>query len=87
MTNTSSAVERGVIFNHAPTLSRGMGLFYSWLKNRFPLSEIQLTVLNLRRPVFSHGQFYSAMTRVPDADNVLILKYEGDSSQRTPNIV
>jgi hypothetical protein len=27
------------------------------------------------------------MTRVPDAENVLILKYEGDSSTSTTNIV
>jgi len=26
---------------------------------------------------FSHGQLYSAMTRVPSADRVLILKAEG----------
>jgi hypothetical protein len=37
--------------------------------------------------LFSHGQLYSAMTRVPDAANVLILKYEGDLSTCTANIV
>ncbi|KAJ7827554.1 hypothetical protein B0H13DRAFT_1917591 [Mycena leptocephala] len=48
---------------------------------------VQKLSLDLRRPVFSHGQLYSAITRVPDADNVLILKYEDDSSQRITNIV
>jgi hypothetical protein len=48
---------------------------------------VQKLGLDLRRPVFSHGQLYSAMTRVPDADNVLILKYDGDTSKTTTNIV
>ncbi|KAJ6596692.1 hypothetical protein B0H10DRAFT_1800093 [Mycena sp. CBHHK59/15] len=48
---------------------------------------VQKLGLDLCRPVFSHGQLYSAMTRVPDANNVLILKYEGDSSTCTTNIV
>jgi hypothetical protein len=43
--------------------------------------------LDLRRPVFSHGQLYSAMTRVPNARDVLILKEEGDDSTLTPNVV
>lgn len=42
---------------------------------------------DLRREVFSHGQLYSAMTRVPDSEHVLILKYEGDSSTCTTNVV
>lgn len=42
--------------------------------------------LDLRREVFSHGQLYSATTRVSDSENVLILKYEGESSTST-NIV
>jgi hypothetical protein len=37
--------------------------------------------------VFSHGQLYSAMTRVPNSQNVLILKYEGDVSTCTTNVV
>jgi hypothetical protein len=43
--------------------------------------------LDLRREVFSHGQLYSAMTRVPDSENVLILKYQDNFSTRTTNIV
>jgi hypothetical protein len=43
--------------------------------------------LDLRRPVFSHGQLYAAMTRVPSADDVLILKSEDDTSTKTRNIV
>jgi hypothetical protein len=50
-----------------------------------------LTVLrlgvDLRRPVFSHGQLYSAMTRVPNAQDVLILKEVGDDNTSTPNVV
>ncbi|KAJ7080938.1 helicase, partial [Mycena belliarum] len=42
--------------------------------------------LDLRCPVFSHGQLYSA--RVPDATSVLILKYPEDhTSTITTNIV
>ena len=48
---------------------------------------VQKLGLDLHRSVFSHGQLYSAMTRVPDAKNVLILKYEGDNSKLTTNIV
>ncbi|KAJ7443134.1 hypothetical protein FB451DRAFT_1057113, partial [Mycena latifolia] len=48
---------------------------------------VQKLGLDLRRSVFSHGQLYSAMTRVPDAENVLILKCEGDTSTYTTNIV
>lgn len=43
--------------------------------------------LDLRRAVFSHGQLYSAMTRVPDAKSVLILKYEEELYRPTSNIV
>lgn len=43
--------------------------------------------LDLRRAVFSHGQLYSAMTRVPDAQSVLILKYEDELHLPTSNIV
>jgi hypothetical protein len=43
--------------------------------------------LDLRRAVFSHGQLYSAMTRVPDANSVLILKYADDLDTPTSNIV
>jgi hypothetical protein len=35
---------------------------------------VQKLMPDLRRPVFSHGQLYSAMSRVPAADSVLILK-------------
>ncbi|KAJ7079833.1 hypothetical protein C8R44DRAFT_654009, partial [Mycena epipterygia] len=48
---------------------------------------VQKLALDLRRPVFSHGQLYFAMTRVPDSQNALILKYEGDFSTCTTNIV
>jgi hypothetical protein len=43
--------------------------------------------LDLRRPVFSHGQLYSAMTRVPSAVDVLILREEGHESTFTTNVV
>jgi hypothetical protein len=48
---------------------------------------VQKLGLNLQRDVFSLSQLYSAMTCVPDSKNVLILKYEGDSSTCTTNIV
>jgi hypothetical protein len=43
--------------------------------------------LDLRRPVFSHGQLYSAITRVPNARDVIVLRAEGDDSTWTTNIV
>ncbi|KAJ7700179.1 hypothetical protein B0H16DRAFT_1348832, partial [Mycena metata] len=42
---------------------------------------------DLRRSVFSHGQLYSAMARIPDSSNVLILKYEDDESTSMTDIV
>jgi ATP-dependent DNA helicase PIF1 len=48
---------------------------------------VKKLALDLRRPVFSHGQLYSAMTRVPDARSVVILKSDGESDTRTRNIV
>jgi ATP-dependent exoDNAse (exonuclease V) alpha subunit len=48
---------------------------------------VKKLALDLRRPVFSHGQLYSAATRVPDAESVMILKGEGDNSTSTRNIV
>jgi hypothetical protein len=39
--------------------------------------------LDPRREVFSRGQLYSAMTRVPDSENVLILRYEDNFSTCT----
>jgi len=43
--------------------------------------------LNLRREVFSHGQLYSAVTRVPDSEKVLVLKYKDKFSTCTTNMV
>lgn len=48
---------------------------------------VRKLALDLRRDVFSHGQLYSACTRVPDAESVLILKNVGDNSPTTKNIV
>ncbi|KAJ7697038.1 hypothetical protein B0H17DRAFT_875467, partial [Mycena rosella] len=48
---------------------------------------VQKLGLDLRRDVFSHGQLYSVMTRVPDSMNVLILKYKGDLSTCTNSLV
>jgi hypothetical protein len=47
----------------------------------------KLLALNLQRPVFSHGQLYSAAMRVPDGDLVIILKGLGDKGTVTQNIV
>lgn len=43
--------------------------------------------LDLRRAVFSHGQLYSAVTRVPNSESVLILKEDAYESKETTNIV
>lgn len=48
---------------------------------------VQRLALDLRRPVFSHGQLYAAMTRVPNSENVLILKAHDDYSTTTKNVV
>jgi ATP-dependent exoDNAse (exonuclease V) alpha subunit len=48
---------------------------------------VQRLALDLRRPVFAHGQLYTAMTRVPNSHDVVILKSEGDDSTLTRNIV
>jgi ATP-dependent DNA helicase PIF1 len=57
-----------------------LALCYATTFNGCQGLTVQKLGLDLRREVFSHGQLYSAMTRVPDSRNVLILKYEGDSS-------
>ncbi len=44
-------------------------------------------VLDLRRPVFSHGQLYAAATWVPNSRDVLVLKAEGDVSTLATNVV
>jgi hypothetical protein len=64
-----------------------LALCYATTFNGCQGLTVQGLGLDLRQPVFSHGQLYSAMTRVPDAGNILILKYEGDSSACTTNIV
>ena len=48
---------------------------------------VQKLVLDLRSPVLSNGQLYCAMTRVPTAVDVMVLKGEGDGSTLTTNIV
>ncbi|KAK0437176.1 hypothetical protein EV421DRAFT_1075763 [Armillaria borealis] len=48
---------------------------------------VSCLVLDLRRPVFSHGQLYAAATWVPNSRDVLILKAEGDVSTLTTNVV
>jgi|SRR5882762_912397 len=45
---------------------------------------VEKLVLDIRRPVFSHGQLYSAAMQVPNTKSVLILKAEGDN---TTNII
>ena len=48
---------------------------------------VEKLVLDIRGPVFSHGQLYSAAMQVPNDESVLILKAEGDNTTITPNIV
>ncbi|KAJ6533957.1 hypothetical protein B0H10DRAFT_1859448, partial [Mycena sp. CBHHK59/15] len=64
-----------------------LSLCYATTFNRCQGLTVQKLGLDLRRAVFSHGQLYSAMTRVPDAENVLILKYVDDFSTSTSNII
>jgi hypothetical protein len=62
---------------------------FLWLSVTLPLStdvKVEKLGLDLWREVFSHGQLYSAMARVPDSENVLILN-EADFSTSTTNIV
>jgi hypothetical protein len=64
-----------------------LALCYATTFNGCQGLTVQKLGLDLRKEVFSHGQLYSAMTRVPNSQNVLILKYEGDMSTLTSNIV
>jgi ATP-dependent exoDNAse (exonuclease V) alpha subunit len=64
-----------------------LALSYATTFNGCQGLTVKKLVLDLRRPVFSHGQLYSAITRVPDANSVLILKNVGDGSTETTNIV
>lgn len=64
-----------------------LALCYATTFNGCQGLTVQKLGLDLRRAVFSHGQLYSAMTRVPDAENVLILKYVDDFSTSTSNII
>ena len=64
-----------------------LALSYATTFNGCQGLTVQQLSVDLRRSVFSHGQLYSAMTRVPSADQVLILKSEGDFSTETTNIV
>jgi hypothetical protein len=76
------------------------GFEFTVLRKQIPLALCYATTFNgcqgltvlklgldLRREVFSHGQLYSAITRVPNSENAMILKYEGESSTCTTNIV
>jgi ATP-dependent exoDNAse (exonuclease V) alpha subunit len=62
-------------------------LCYAVTFNRCQGLTVQKIALDLRRPVFSHGQLYAAMTRVPNSEDVMILKAEGDEDTTTTNIV
>ncbi|PBK70579.1 hypothetical protein ARMSODRAFT_884503, partial [Armillaria solidipes] len=59
---------------YAVTFNGCQGLTVLWL------------ALDVRRPVFSHGQLYSAATCVPNSSDVLILKAEGDLSTVTSGV-
>jgi hypothetical protein len=64
-----------------------LGLCYATTANGCQGLTIQKLGLDLRRSVFSYGQLYSAVPRVSDSKNVLILKYGDDDSASTSNIV
>jgi ATP-dependent DNA helicase PIF1 len=64
-----------------------LALCYATTFNGCQGLTVKKLALDLRRAVFSHGQLYSAMTRVPDAKNVMILKYEDELDKPTNNIV
>jgi hypothetical protein len=63
-----------------------LALCYATTLNGCQGLSVQKLGLDLQTAVFSHGQLYSVMTRVPDAESVLILKYEDDFSTSTSNI-
>jgi hypothetical protein len=62
-------------WSYAPTFNGCQGL------------TVQKLGLELWKEVFSHGQLYSVMACVPNSQNVLTLKYQGDTSTCTTNIV
>jgi hypothetical protein len=55
--------------------------------NRFHGLTVLRLGVDLRRAVFSHGELYSAMTRVPTAQDVPILQEVGDGNTFTPDVV
>jgi len=81
-----------------PNTSGEEDLLYILTRKQFPLRVcFAMTInksqgqtfdrvgLDLRRPVFSHGQFYVAVSRVTDPSGLFILLPEGSST--TSNIV
>jgi hypothetical protein len=78
---------------HLPRIDCRFQPLFTESKSRslYDMQQLALTIqkleLDSRRSVFSHGQLYSAMTRVPDSENGLILKYEDDESTSTDNII
>jgi hypothetical protein len=43
--------------------------------------------LNLRRPVFTHGQFYVGISRVTSVYNIKVIWKDGVSEAKSKNIV
>ena len=58
-----------------------------WLKNKSQGQSVKNVGIHFQTPVFTHGQFYVAMSRCTSANCVKILFPEDSTSNVTKNIV
>lgn len=62
-------------------------LAFAMTINKSQGQSVQNVGLDLRTPVFSHGQLYVALSRCTSGERIKVLLPEGNESRRTPNIV
>ena len=62
-------------------------LAFAMTINKAQGQSVKYIGLDLRTPVFTHGQFYVAMSRCTSASNIKILFPKNDLSLKTTNIV
>ena len=62
-------------------------LAFAMTINKSQGQSVKYMGLDLRTPVFTHGQFYVAISRCTSSENIKILFSERDSSLKTTNIV
>ena len=58
-----------------------------WLKKKSQGQSVKNVGIHFQTPVFTHGQFYVAMSRCTSANHVKILFPEDSTSNVTKNIV